>query len=60
MEEKIDDIQSITCGFMGTEVEANSPEEAADLAIEECPYDIENSVPANVWNEETGEIYDVE
>ena len=44
----------------GTEVEANSPEEAVDLAAEECPYDLENSVPASVWNEETGEIYDVE
>lgn len=43
-----------------TEVEADSPEKAVDLAVEECPYDIENSVPANVWNEETGEIYDIE
>lgn len=43
-----------------TEVEANSPEEAVDLAVEECPYDLENSVPANVWNEETGENWDIE
>lgn len=44
----------------GIEVEANSPEEAVDLAVEECPYDLENSVPANVWNEETGENWDIE
>lgn len=44
----------------GTEVEADSPEEAVDLAVKECPYDLEVSVPANVWNEETGENYDIE
>jgi hypothetical protein len=44
----------------GTEVEADSPEEAVDLAVEECPYDMEVSVPPNVWNEDTGEIYDIE
>lgn len=43
-----------------TEVEADSPEEAVDLAVEECPYDMENSVPAHVWNEETGEDWDIE
>lgn len=34
-----------------TEVEANSAEEAANLAIEKCSYDLENSVPINVWDE---------
>lgn len=34
-----------------TEVEADSPKEAADKAAAECPYDIENGVPATVWNE---------
>lgn len=43
-----------------TEVEANSPEEAVSLAVEECPYDMENSVPANVWSEETGENWEIE
>ena len=43
-----------------TEVEADSPEEAADLAFEECPYDMEYSVPPHVWNDETGEEWDLE
>ncbi len=43
-----------------TEVEADSPEEAADLAIEEAPYDVENTIPPHVWNEETGEYWDLE
>jgi len=43
-----------------TEVEANSPEEAADLAIEEAPYDLENSVAPYVWDEETGESWVLE
>ena len=34
-----------------TEVEADNPEEAVDLAVEKCPYTLENSIPANVWNE---------
>ena len=43
-----------------TEIEANSPEEAADLTIKEAPYDVECSVPPHVWNEETGEYWDIE
>lgn len=41
------------------EVEANSPEEAVDLAIMECPYTLEESVPPHVWSEETGENWDI-
>ena len=43
-----------------TEVEADTPEEAADLVIAECPYTLESSIPPHVWNEETGEDWDVE
>ena len=43
-----------------TDVEADSPEEAAAIAIEEAPYDIENTIPAHVWNEDTGEYWDIE
>ena len=41
-------------------VEADTPEEAADLAIEGCPYTLEASVPPHVWNDETGEYWDLE
>jgi hypothetical protein len=43
-----------------TEVEADTPEEAADLAIAECPYTLESSIPPHVWDEETGESWDLE
>lgn len=44
-----------------TEVEADSPEEAVDLAVNEAaPYDMETAVPPHVWSEETGECWDLE
>lgn len=34
-----------------TEVETNSPEEAADLAIKKCPYAIEDNTLTHVCDE---------
>ena len=41
----------------GDTVEADSPEEAADIVAEECPYDVDGY--AHVTNKETGESWDV-
>lgn len=41
----------------GDTVEADSPEEAADIVAAECPYDVDGY--AHVTNEETGESWDV-
>ena len=40
----------------GDTVEADSPEEAADMVAAECPYDIDGY--AHVTNQETGESWD--
>jgi len=37
-------------------VEADSPEEAADIVAAECPYDIDGN--ASITNLETGEHFD--
>lgn len=41
----------------GDTVEADNPEEAADMVAAACPYDVDGY--AHVTNEETGESWDV-
>lgn len=41
----------------GDTVNADSPEEAADIVAAECPYDVDGY--AHVTNKETGESWDV-
>ena len=39
----------------GTTIEADNAEDALAMALSECEYDPEISVPAQVWCDETGE-----
>lgn len=39
-------------------VEADSPEEAAEIVQNNCPYDVSGA--ASVTNEDTGEYWDIE
>lgn len=41
----------------GDTVDADSPEEAADMVAAECPYDVDGC--AHVTNQETGESWDI-
>lgn len=40
----------------GDQVEADSPEEAADMVADDCPFDIDGG--AFVTNQDTGETFD--
>ena len=40
-------------------VEAETPEEAADIAMDNCQYDVEGNSGAYVVCEETGEEFDL-
>lgn len=40
-------------------VEADSPEEAAEKAADNCPYDIDGAFPAHVTRIDTDEEWDI-
>ena len=42
----------------GSCVDADSPEEAADIVAADCPYDVDGA--AHVTNEDTGESLDID